>query len=408
MYVEYSELSRVIDSNDSKYSNRKYANFYDTYGFLVIRNVLTPQEFAKGVEEYDCEFRRRTGEDTLLRMLRASFSFSRKKKYKLGETLDAIFRKGMQFLPHFAEDSKFFTDLLVSQKMQGIFKYFCGEGWLYLGSDGTRFSTTSFPWHRDWLTKIELMKCNFYFNTIPFLKGRFLLIPGSQHFDGEYFQRIQKSVSWPMQNLRESGMTENNFLPEIVNPRKKRSFFNLFKRKKDAFDVPHVKLKIGNRDLLIFDQRMMHCVESSFPQVARRLLTFLISKNAFDLPPEHATLKQYSREEVMVDLLDLIVNERNHLGCEPWGKYYDSSSLANTNHYIKIDKVGNSEKFNRGAIVLDNGDQFESVIDFEKYATIGQEYRQRYSGAEKSSGNTLAQGFSYQDVHLGINSQNIK
>lgn len=232
MYVEYSELSKAIDSDCTKYSNRKYANFYDTYGFLVIRNVLTPEEFAKGVEEYDSEFRRRTDEDTLLRMFLASFSFSRKKKYTLKQTLDALFRKGMQFLPSFAESSKVFTDLLVSQKMQGIFKYFCGENWLYLGSDGTRFATTSFPWHRDWLTKIELMKCNFYFNTIPFVKGRFSLIPGSQYYDDEYFQRIQKSVSWPMQNLRQSGLTENNFLPEIVNPRQKRSFFNLFKRKK--------------------------------------------------------------------------------------------------------------------------------------------------------------------------------
>lgn len=403
MFVKYTELLKSIKTND-----RKYANFYDTYGFLVIRGVLTRQEFVKGVKEYDSEYRRRTGEETVLKMLLNRVGFSGEKKYGFRKILATIFKKGMAFLPCFAEDSAYFTDLIVSKKMQGIFKYFCGENWLYLGSDGSRFATTSFPWHRDWFTKIELMKCNFYFNTMPFLKGRFSIIPGTQNCNDTYVRRIQKSISWPMQNSHPSGMTENNFLPEIVNPREKNSFLGLFKRRKDVFDVPHVKLKIGNGDLVIFDQRMMHCVESSFPQTTRRLMTFLISKNAFDLPPEHETLEMFSREEVMVDLLDLIVNERNHIGCEPWGKYYDSSSLANTNHYIKIDKVGESEKYNRGAIVLDNGDRFESVIDFEKYAAIGKKYRQQYSSAQKSSSDALAQEFSYQDVHLGINCQNIK
>lgn len=403
MFVKYAELLKYIKTND-----RKYANFYDTYGFLVIRNVLTREEFVKGVKEYDSEYRRRTGEETVLKMLLNRLGFSGEKKYGFKRILATLFRKGMAFLPCFAEDSAYFTDLIVSKKMQGIFKYFCGENWLYLGSDGSRFSTTSFPWHRDWFTKIDLMKCNFYFNTIPFFKGRFSLIPGTQNCNDTYVRRIQKSISWPMQNSHPSGMTENNFLPEIVNPRAETTFLGLFKWRKDTFDVPHVKLKIGNGDLVIFDQRMMHCVESSFPRTTRRLMTLLISKNAFDFPPEHETLEKYSREEIMVDLLDLIVNERNHIGCEPWGKYYNSSPLVQTNHYISIDKVGNSEKYNRGAIVLDNGDQFESVIDFEKYATIGREYRQQYSDAEKSSDDTLAQEFSYQDVHLGINSQNIK
>lgn len=312
----------------------------------------------------------------------------------------------MAFLPYFAEDSKYFTTLLSSKKMTEMFKYFCGENWLYLGSDGSRFSTTSFPWHRDWYTKVDLMKCNLYFNTIPFIGGRFLLIPGSHNIGDTYGRRIQKSISWPMQNKKPSGMNENNHIPDIVNPRGKFSFGKIFSR--SHFDVPHVKVNIKKGDLVIFDQRLMHCVETSFPQVTRRLMTFLISKNAFDLPGNHELLEKYTRQEIMTDLLDLIVNERNHIGCPPWGSAYEKSKLANSNHYIKIEKVDGSDRYNKSSIYTSEGLIFESKLNFEYYSKLGERYRDRFSGALKASSDSMAQEFSYSDVHLGINCQNIK
>ena len=403
MYVNYDALQIAINNND-----QRYANYYSTYGFLVIKNILSRKEFSQCVSEYDTEYRRRTGEESAWAMLANRFGFSGKKRFGFRKIVSSILRKGMAFLPYFAEDSKYFTEMLSSDKMTVIFKYFCGENWLYLGSDGSRFATTSFPWHRDWNTKIELMKCNFYFNTFPFLGGRFLVIPGSQNFADTYARRIQKSISWPLQNKNPSGMNENNYIPKIINPRKKFSFKDFFNIQ-SKFDVPHTKIKIKKGDLVIFDQRLMHCVETSFPQVTRRLMTFLISKNAFDLTDDHELLEKNSRNEIMTDLLDLIVNERNHIGCPPWGAEYEVSSLATSNHYIKIEKIDNSESYNKASINTNNGIKFESIVDFDLYSKFGREYRAKFSYSnEGAADDKMAQDFSYHDVHLGINCQNIK
>ncbi len=402
MHVNYKVLRSAIESGD-----RRYANFYDTYGFLVIRNLLSKQEFKECVREYDSEYKRRTGELSPWEILLNQLGFSGPKMYSFRQVMTAIFRRGMSFLPYFAEDSKYFTSLLASTRMRDLFKYFCGENWLYLGSDGSRFATTSFPWHRDWYTKAELMKCNFYFNTLPFFGGRFLLIPGSQHVGDVYGRRIQKSISWPMQNKKPSGMNENEHIPDIINPREKFKFFGRFS-KTDAFDVPHVKIKVKKGDLVIFDQRMLHCVETSYPQTTRRLMTFLISKNAFDLPAEHESLEKFTRQEIMTDLLDLIVNERNHIGCQPWGAAYEESELSGSNHYIKIEKSDGSDLYNKASGWTSEGLYFECKVDFGRYALLGASYRQKFVGAEKAKNDHMAQAYGYHDVHLGINCQNIK
>ena len=402
MYVDYLALKSAIENGE-----RSYANFYDTYGFLVIRNVLSRVEFKECVKEYDSEYKRRTGEESILKMLVNRMGLSGPKKYGLRKIASTLFRKGMAFLPCFAEESKHFTNMLASKKMTEMFRYFCGENWLYLGSDGSRFATTSFPWHRDWCTKTELMKCNFYFNTLPFFGGRFLVIPGSHAVTGIYARRIQKSISWPLQNKNPTGMNENDFIPRIVNPRKGFSVKDIFIWK-EKFDVPHTKLRIRKGDLVIFDQRIMHCVETSLPQVTRRLMTFLIAKNAFDFPGSHELFDTYTREEIMTDLLDLVVNERNHIGCPPWGNEYEKCDLVNSNHYIKIEKTDGSEKYNRASIQAGDDGVFQSTVDFEYYSRLGSEYRSKFADAQKSVKDKHAKEFSCQDVHLGINCQNLK
>lgn len=402
MCVTYKELSQAMKSGD-----RKYSNFYDTYGFLVVMSVLDKNEFNECVKEYDSEYKRRTGELSAWEMLVNRAGFSGPKKFGFKQVIAALYKRGMAFLPYFAEDSKYFTSLLCSEKFTNIFKYFCGENWLYLGSDGSRFATTSFPWHRDWLTKTELLKCNLYFNTVPFIGGRFLIIPGSQNICDTYGKRIQKSISWPMQNKNPSGMNENDYIPDVINPRRRFGFLSIL-RGKNAFDVPHIKIKIRRGDLILFDQRCLHCIETSYPRVTRRLMTFLIAKNSYDLPENHEALERHSRDEIMKDLLDLIVNERNHIGCPPWGQFYENSTLAHSNHYIKISKVDGAAQYNHASIHTSSGLSFESKLNFEYYAKIGEQYRQRYSKSVRSPGDRMAESFSYDDVHLGINSQNIR
>lgn len=274
MYIDYKEFQeKNIQSDD------RIKNYFDTFGFIVIKNVFNNREFKKYLKEYDHQYRVRADEHSPVSMLINRLGF-----FQVRKIYSEIFKKtGMTFLPGFMEESKIFVELFLSEKMQDIFTYFCGKNWLYLGSDGSKFITTSFPWHRDWLTKIPIMKCNVYFNPLPFIGGKFLFIPGSNFESDVYSQMIQKSMSWPMQNKTPSGMNENNRLPTIKNPRALinwRSLFGLDKK----FDVPHIELKIGKGDLVLFDHRSLHCVQSTWPRFQRRLLTFLIGEKCLRFP----------------------------------------------------------------------------------------------------------------------------
>lgn len=112
----------------------------------------------------------------------------------------------------------------------------------------------------------------------------------------------------------------------------------------------------------------------------------------------------------MIDLLDLIVNERNHIGCEPWGKELLKTDFVHTTHFIQIDKSQGSLKYDFGSIRLDSGGTFSSILDFSRYSLIGKRYRESFeanNNVDKIKDDS-AQEFSYQDTHLGINAQNIR
>jgi len=408
MYIHYSELENYINANDDKVKN-----YFDTFGFVVIKGVLDRKQFKKYLREYDLQYKLRVGELSSWEMLLNRLGFSGEKKYGFRQVIKHFFgKRGMAFLPCFIEESKEFTDLFLSKKMQSIFKYFCGENWLYLGSDGSKFMTTSFPWHRDWFTKIPIMKCNFYFNPLPFFGGRFLLIPGSNISTDKYSRLIQKSMSWPMQNKNPSGLSENNRFPPIRNPREYFSVRNFFKKKGFEMDVPHVAIKLGKGDLVVFDHRALHCVETTFPKFQRRLLTFLISKNAYDFDEKHYALEDFSRSELMVDLVDLIVNERNHIKCKPWGDELLKTDFVNTNHFINIDKSDINGQYDLGSFRISGKlEPFVSKLDFDKYESIGSKYKNFFEKKNVGVNESLDNGsqkFSYQNVHLGINSQNIE
>lgn len=404
MYLNYKDLEKSIKNKD-----QKYKNYFDTFGFLVIKNFIDKNDFNKFLKEYDEQYKKRFNQPSIIYMLLNRLGFKGPKKFGFRHIIKSIFtlRRGMGFLPYFLEDSKIFTNFFMQKKTQDIFKYFCGKNWLYLGSDGSKFMTTSFPWHRDWYTKIPIMKCNLYFNNLPFFKGRFKIIPGSNHALDTYSKSIQNSISWPFQNKFPSGMSENNWLPAIENPRAKFSFFNIFKLKRNIFDVPHVNINLQRGDLLLFDHRSLHCVESNFPNFTRRLLTILIGKNAFDFSPNNYLLKHHTKKELMVELLDLITNERNHINCHAWGKELLKTNFIKSPHFIDIKKRKKGNHRYDFAQIKINGKFFSSSLNFNHYSNIGNRYFKIYNSIGSNNINDNSQSFSYDNVHLGINAQNI-
>jgi hypothetical protein len=310
------------------------------------------------------------------------------------------------------DGSALYTSHFLSYRYQEIYSYFAGKNWLYLGSDGSNFITTSFPWHRDWFTKIPILKFNFYYNPFPFFGGHFLIIPGTNFAQDGYAQMVQKTMSWPMQNKMPGGLSENDRIHPCVNPR--AGFVERWLRfnKEKQVQVPHVKLKVGRGDLIIFDHRAVHCVQNNFPKFQRRLMTILLSKNAFDFKDDHYLLQRNSRPELMQEIVDLVVGERNHIGCPPYGSAILDTDFVRSTHFIDITKsLPGSKSYDQGSFAFEDGTKFVSNVDFPHYESIGNNYRRASldaSAAVKLQTDNNTESYGYANVHLGINAQNIK
>ena len=399
MYFSSKELKQSIAANDERIKN-----YYDTFGFVVIRNMIPSKDFKKLHKEYDRTYNERNNEKSSWYKLFNCLKLKGNKEYGLKEALSSFLSSGMRFLPNFLDNSKIYSDYFFSDEYKKVFKYFAGENWLYLGSDGSNFITSSFPWHRDWFIKTPIMKFNFYYNPLPFFGGKFLLIPGSGRPDDSYSQMIQKCIAWPMLNKKPGGMSENYRLPNTKNPRDIFSLKNkMFKNK----DIPHIELTLKKGDLILFDHRAMHCVQNNFPSFQRRLMTILISKNANDFSDNHYSLKENTRESLMREVVDLVVSERNHIGCPPWGEFI--GPIKDSNHFINIEKTTDSQEYNQGSFRTSQGVEYMSILDKSHYADIGKSFREYSDGISDVNSNTTNKeaSYSYDDVHLGINSQNI-
>ena len=105
----------------------------------------------------------------------------------------------------------------------------------------------------------------------------------------------------------------------------------------------------------------------------------------------------------MREIVDLVVSERNHIGCEAWGDAIRQHPFSKSRHFINIAKSENSAKFDVGYFT-----DFTSVLDFDRYAKIGKAYREKIGQQQTDKADALAQNYGYDDVHLGINAQNME
>lgn len=422
MFCTKKVLYRAIDQRDLTIKN-----YFDTFGFVVIKNMLSKSEYNSLKSEYDKQYRFRQAILTRKEIIKNIFPNG----FYIGGIVKVIKefsrREGMRFLPNFIDSSKNFTEYFFKEEMQKIYRYFAGDDFLYLGSDGSHFITTSFPWHKDWYTKNPIIKINYYFSDFPFFGGRFMVIPGSNIAGDTYAGLLQNAMSWPMQNKHPSGLNENSFLPRCENPRegyvaaKWRLFKNYLTGKSDAMPVPHVSVKLNKGDIVIFDQRLIHCVESNFPIIPRRLLTVLLSKNAFEFSDEHYLIKAGNkREDLMREIVDLAVSERNHIKIDPYGSAIYDHPFSKSQHFVEMTKVDDAnskpeERVNFGRFTCSEKvfkkhgiQEFSSRLNSEHYAEIGRKFRQEHEGGAKSSEDVYAESYTYGDTHLGINAQNIE
>ena len=81
-------------------------------------------------------------------------------------------------------------------------------------------------------------------------------------------------MGWPFGNTQTGGLNERKFFLHAITTERFSQPIDKF-----SFQTPHQALEINERDIVIFDQRMLHCVEEVSPVTPRMLCTALFTAN---------------------------------------------------------------------------------------------------------------------------------
>jgi ectoine hydroxylase-related dioxygenase (phytanoyl-CoA dioxygenase family) len=235
-------------------SSESARNFFNCFGFVKIKNCFNNNEINFLLNSFD-----NTYENYF-------------KKSKLNLKKEALFQKKTMMVPNFVDNSPEILNLFLTRKIFDIPKVIIGKDAKYWGSDGSLFAYGSL-WHRDVSLKARQAKFNLYLSDGSPSSGAFRIITGSHHIFDSYSQLLQKGCSWP-RSAHLGGLSEKGFFPTTINP---NSFKAGLSRFINANEIPHIIVPFKKGDLLIFDNRTIHCVYRPFIPKIRRLVTLIFT-----------------------------------------------------------------------------------------------------------------------------------
>jgi hypothetical protein len=230
-------------------------NFFKTFGYLRLKNVFSSSEVSFLDRHFSSYYNK---------FFRESFLFIK---------LKAILKGITCMVPSFADNQPEMMSLFLEKGLFDIPKQILGESVQYWGSDGSLFAYGSL-WHRDTATLANRLKMNIYLNSGGKNTGAFRIIPGSQKMGDEYANNLSLACSWPGSSFA-GGMSETRYLPATLSPRL-NLFARIFKRK--LADIPHQVIEFNVGDVLIFDDRALHCVYRPLYPKVRKLITLLFNE----------------------------------------------------------------------------------------------------------------------------------
>lgn len=238
--------------------DQKDVNFFKTYGYMRIKSVFDRSEVRSLKRMFDGCYEGYFQEPFL--KIRAK----------------ALLKGATSMVPSFADNQPEMMKLLLEKGLFDVPKQILGDSVQYWGSDGSLFAYGSL-WHRDTATLARRLKMNIYLNSGTERTGAFRIIPGSQHVGDEFSNHLSLACSWPKASYY-GGMSETGYLPQTLSP--KLNFFSREIKKYSQPDVPHQIVEFNMGDVMIFDDRALHCVyRPLFPKV-RRLITLLFNEMA--------------------------------------------------------------------------------------------------------------------------------
>lgn len=230
--------------------------FFKTFGFLKVKNLFNKKDIASLKKWFNQDYE----------------SFFKKSIESI--VLNSLLRNHTFMVPSFADNNLKMLELLYDKGMFQIAQDLLGDSVQYWGSDGSLFSYNSL-WHRDTATVANRCKLNIYLNSGGKNSGAFRIIPGSHIIGDQYTNLLGNACAWPeAANL--GGLNENGLLPQTKSPSK--SLLKNFVTKTDLPDVPHHVIQFNEGDLLVFDDRALHCVYAPILPKPRRLITLLFTE----------------------------------------------------------------------------------------------------------------------------------
>ena len=364
--------------NSNKDSYQKYVNFYNSFGYLRLTNALDNNLVKKCRKEY-----------------KRLYEEKNKKPW------DKIMNSGVQFfIPNFYEESNFFLNEILINKILPVAKLMSKGKPIYLGSDGSCFNGQSFQWHRDWFAKSRMLKFNIYMNSGLHFGGRHLLIPGTQFTNDEFSQSVGRGGAWPFFPQRFGWLNENNFFPDTPAPRD-HFIKRIYKKFKGQNFLPYVSIKPRPNDIILFDQRTWHMVEKPFPAIPQMLATGLFAVHPESNIPQNIPNKDEENlriEKELKELAALYVGERKMIGCDNYGKFFKTLSKEQLLFFEANKKVCDLENYKDLKVKLSD-DSYSINIEktMNDYSSQAQKARALNS--------YLKDG--YTEEMLGINYSNI-
>ena len=127
----------MIPKKDFKMLLKEYDKVYDKY-----------EIFRNGGKEVKSSWHK----------LFNSLNLKGKKEFGIREALASFKRVGMRFHPNFVDSSELYSKFFLQMNTRIFLDILQEKTGSFLGSDGSNFVASGFPWHRDWFVKTLMMK----------------------------------------------------------------------------------------------------------------------------------------------------------------------------------------------------------------------------------------------------------
>ncbi len=214
-------------------------NYFNSFGFVRIPQMLLPQ-----AEAISSEF------DALMQA-------------KFGNTND-----GAHYLhPQFIDQSAKLTSLLSLPIVTEMMSALLGDDFLYAGSDG-HVRSAGTPWHRNSLTRTKTIRMLVNLEPHHDSSAALRLIPGSQFVDDAFSAHLGAALAWP-EEAKQGGFDDHGAFGQNHDP--------LVPGKNQT--LPHTVISNNIGDVIIFNQNIIHCVNTEPTLTRRRFLGMNFSVN---------------------------------------------------------------------------------------------------------------------------------